>query len=414
MEERRVVVTGMGIVSPIGSTIKDYWESLKNGRSGVGNITTFDVSKFDCHIAAEIRNFSPEAYISSKEVRRLDRFTQLAVVAAKDALSDSNLLLAKENIFRIGVLIGSGIGGLKTIEDQHTILLEKGPGRVSPFLIPMMIVNMAPGYVAISLGLKGPNSCVATACASGTHAIGDAFKIIQRGQADVMFAGGAESCITPLGVGGFCSLRALATQYNSNPEKASRPFDLKRDGFVMGEGSGIVVLEELEHALRRNAKIYAEVIGYGLSDDAYHMTAPDPDGRGASEAILMAMKDAQIKPQDVSYINTHGTSTQLNDKVETMAIKITFGEYAKKIPASSTKSMTGHLLGAAGAVEFIVAVLTTMHDVMPPTINYEFPDPECDLDYVPNKSRKGIVNVSLSNSLGFGGHNATIIVRKFK
>lgn len=414
MEKRRIVVTGMGVVSPIGSTVKDYWESLKNGRSGVGNITTFDVSKFDCHIAAEIRNFSPHAYINPKETRRLDRFTQLAVVAAKDALSDSNLLLDKENPFRIGVLIGSGIGGLKTIEDQHTILLEKGPDRISPFLIPMMIVNMAPGYVAISLGLKGPNSCVATACASGTHAIGDAFKIIQRGQADVMFTGGAESCITPLGVGGFCSLRALATQYNSNPEKASRPFDLKRDGFVMGEGSGIVVLEELEHALRRNAKIYAEVIGYGLSDDAYHMTAPDPDGRGASEAMLMAIKDAELQPRDINYINAHGTSTQLNDKVETMAVKITFGEYAKKIPTSSTKSMTGHLLGAAGAVEFIVAVLTTMHDVIPPTINYEFPDPECDLDYVPNKSRGKIVNVSLSNSLGFGGHNATIIVRKFK
>ncbi len=414
MEKRRIVVTGMGVVSPVGSTIRDYWESLKNGRSGVGNITTFDVSKFDCHIAAEIRNFSPFDYISPKEVRRLDRFTQLAVVAAKDALADSNLLLDKEDLSRIGVLIGSGIGGLKTIEDQHTILLEKGPSRVSPFLIPMMIVNMAPGYVAISLGLKGPNSCVATACASGTHAIGDAFKIIQRGQADVMFAGGAESCITPLGVGGFCSLRALATQYNNNPEKASRPFDLKREGFVMGEGSGIVVLEELEHALSRNAKIYAEVAGYGLSDDAYHMTAPDPDGRGASEAMLMAIKDAQIKPQDVSYINAHGTSTQLNDKVETMAIKITFGEYAKKIPASSTKSMTGHLLGASGAVEFIVAVLTTVHDVIPPTINYEFPDPECDLDYVPNKSREKTVNVSLSNSLGFGGHNATIIVRKFK
>jgi len=413
MEKRRVVVTGMGILSPVGSTLKDYWESLSKGRSGIGQITSFNTENFDCHIAAEVKNFSPEKYINPKEIRRMDRFVQFAVVAAKDALSDSGMDLEKEDLFRIGVLIGSGIGGLKTIEEQHKILLEKGPSRISPFLIPMMIVNMAPGQVAISLGLKGPNSCVATACASGTHALGDAFKVIQRGQADIMLAGGAESCITPLSVGGFCALRALSIHFNDQPQKASRPFDLKRDGFVMGEGAGIVVLEELQHAQKRNAKIYAEVAGYGLSDDAYHMTAPDPDGKGAASAMTMAMKDAALTAADISYINAHGTSTQLNDKVETMAMKLAFGEYAHKIPVSSTKSMTGHLLGAAGGVEFIASALSVEYDLIPPTINYEYPDPECDLDYVPNKARKARVTIALSNSLGFGGHNATIIIKKF-
>jgi 3-oxoacyl-[acyl-carrier-protein] synthase II len=413
MEKRRVVVTGMGIISPIGSSLSAFWESLKNGVSGVGPLTSFNAEGFDCRIAAQVGDFQPEKYIHPKEIKRMDRFVQFAVAAAKDAVGDAGLILDQEDTRRIGVLIGSGIGGLKTIEEQHRILLEKGPSRVSPFLIPMMIVNMAPGQVAISLGLQGPNSCVATACASGTHALGDAFKIIQRGQAEIMLAGGAESCITPLGVGGFCAMRALATHYNDAPQKASRPFDLKRDGFVMGEGTGIIVLEELTHARKRKARIYAEVVGYGLSDDAYHMTAPDPDGKGAASAMVMAMEDAGILPQDIDYINAHGTSTQLNDKVETMAIKLALGEHVTKIAVSSTKSMTGHLLGAAGAVEFIASVLTTIYDLIPPTINYEFPDPECDLDYVPNQARTRIVKVALSNSLGFGGHNATIIVQKF-
>ncbi len=413
MNKRRAVVTGMGIISPIGSTLEEYCDSLKKGRSGVGEIGSFDTSRFDCHIAAEVRDFSPEKYINPKEIKRMDRFTQFAVAAAKDAVVNTALNLEKEDCFRIGVLLGSGIGGLKTIEEQHRILIEKGPSRLSPFLIPMMIVNMAPGQIAISLGLKGPNSCVATACASATHAIGDAWKIIQRDQADIMFCGGAESCITHLGVGGFCALRALSTHFNDNPQKASRPFDLKRDGFVMGEGAGIVVLEELRHAQERNATIYAEVVGYGMSDDAYHMTAPDPDGQGAAAAMAMALKDAGLTPEDIDYINAHGTSTELNDKVETMAIKLAFGEYAKKVAVSSTKSMTGHLLGAAGAVEFIAAVLSIKYGFIPPTINYEFPDPECDLDYVPNRARTARVDTVLSNSLGFGGHNATIIVRKF-
>lgn len=403
----------MAVISPLGSTLEAYWNGLKNGKSGVRKITQFDAQKFDCQIAGEVKDFSSEKYISHKEAKRMERFTQFAVVAAKEAFRDAGLKLEKEDPFRIGVVVGSGVGGLRTIEEQHKILLEKGPSRLSPFMIPMMIENIAPGQIAIMLGLKGPNTCVVTACASSTHAIGDAFKIIQRGQAEVILSGGTESCITPLGVGGFCALKALATHYNDSPEKASRPFDAKREGFVMGEGAGIVVLEELEHALRRNARIYAELVGYGLSDDAYHITAPDPDGQGAARAMAMAIEDAKISPQEVDYINAHGTSTPLNDKVETLAIKIVFGDYAKKIPISSTKSMIGHLLGAAGAVEFIATVLTLNYGIIPPTINYEFPDPECDLDYVPNTARQKNVKVALSNSLGFGGHNATLIVKKF-
>ncbi|MCM8784209.1 MAG: beta-ketoacyl-ACP synthase II [Candidatus Omnitrophica bacterium] len=413
MEKRRVVITGMGIISPLGSTLGDYWCSLKNGVSGIGKITSFDSSPFDCQIAGEVKNFSPGEHISPKEVKRMERFVQFALVTAKEAVKDAALDISKEDPFRIGVVIGSGIGGLHTVEQQHKILLEKGPSRLSPFMIPMMIVNMAPGQVAISLGLKGPNYCVVTACASSAHAIGEAFKTIQRGQADVILSGGTESCITVLGIGGFCALKALATHYNDQPEKASRPFDAKREGFVMGEGAGVLVLEELQHALRRNANIYAEIVGYGSSDDAYHITAPDPDGQGAARAMNMAIEDAGFSPQEIDYINAHGTSTQLNDKVETLAIKLVFGEYAKKIPISSTKSMTGHLLGAAGAVELIATVLTIKYGIIPPTINYEFSDPECDLDYVPNVARQKSVTVALSNSLGFGGHNATLLVRKF-
>ncbi|MGE4358077.1 MAG: beta-ketoacyl-ACP synthase II, partial [Candidatus Omnitrophota bacterium] len=361
----------------------------------------------------QVKDFSAEGYIAQKEIKRTERFVQFALVSAKEAIKDANLDIAKEDPFRIGVVMGSGIGGLRTIEEQHRVLLEKGPSRLSPFMIPMMIVNMAPGQIAISMGLKGPNYCVVTACASSAHAIGEAFKIIQRGQADVILSGGTESCITVLGIGGFCALKALATNYNNNPEKASRPFDAKREGFVMAEGAGILVMEELQHALKRNAHIYAEIVGYGASDDAYHITAPDPDGQGAAQAMSMAIKDAGISPKDIDYINAHGTSTQLNDKVETMAIKLVFGEYAKKIPVSSTKSMTGHLLGAAGAIELIATVLTIKYGIIPPTINYEFPDPQCDLDYVPNVARQEKVEVALSNSLGFGGHNASIVVRKF-
>jgi 3-oxoacyl-[acyl-carrier-protein] synthase II len=343
----------------------------------------------------------------------LEKFVQYAVASSKQAIADASLNLDKENRHRIGVLVGSGIGGLYTIEEQNKIYLNKGPSRLSPFLIPMLIVNEAAGQVAINFGLKGPNSCVATACASGAHAIGDASRIIERGDADVMICGGTESCIVATGVGGFCALKALSTR-NDEPEKASRPFDAKRDGFVIGEGCGLVVLESVEHAKKRKAHVYAELCGYGMSCDAYHITAPDPDGEGAAQAMREALKDAKANPEDIDYINAHGTSTKLNDKVESMAIKRALGAYAKKTMVSSTKSMTGHMLGAAGGVEFVVCVLAIKDGVVPPTINYEYPDPDCDLDYVPNTARETEVDVCLSNSLGFGGHNATLIVKKFK
>jgi 3-oxoacyl-[acyl-carrier-protein] synthase II len=343
----------------------------------------------------------------------MERFVQFGVVASKQAITDAGLDLSKEDCNRIGVLVGSGIGSLHIIEEQHKVLLEKGPSRITPFLIPMLIVNEAAGQISITFGIKGPNSCVATACASGSHAIGDAFKIIERGDADVMVTGGTESCITPMGVGGFCALKALSTR-NDEPEKASRPFDRERDGFVMAEGAGIVILEELERAKKRNARIYAEIIGYGMSSDAYHMTAPDPAGDGAARAMKEALRDAQLSPEAVDYINAHGTSTKLNDKIETLAIKKALGSHAKKLMVSSTKSMTGHLLGAAGGVEFAACCLVIKEGVVPPTINYEYPDPECDLDYVPNTARKAKVEVAMSNSLGFGGHNATLVVKKFK
>jgi 3-oxoacyl-[acyl-carrier-protein] synthase II len=412
--DRRVVVTGLGVISPVGNDISSFWEALKEGRNGVGPLTSFDATGFDSRIAAEVKGFNPALYgISFKDTKRMDKFVQYAVASAKQAIESSGLDLDKEDRTRIGVLVGSGIGSLHIIEQEHKVFLEKGPSRLSPFLIPMLIVNEAAGQVAITFGLKGPNSCVATACASGSHAIGDAFRIIQRGMSDIMVTGGTESCITPLGVGGFCALKALSTR-NDAPQKASRPFDLQRDGFVMAEGTGIVVLEELEHAKKRKAHIFAEIVGYGMSCDAYHITAPDPDGAGAAQAMKESLKDAGINPEDVDYINAHGTSTKLNDKIETLAIKLALGERAKKVMVSSTKSMTGHLLGAAGGVEFIACCLAIKDKVIPPTINYEYPDPECDLDYVPNTARKTEVNICMSNSLGFGGHNATLVVKKFR
>jgi len=414
MQKNRVVVTGLGIISPVGSGADAFWQAMKEGKSGVGKITQFDASKFDSQIAGEVGDFQPDLYgISSKDTRRMDRFVQFAVAAAKQAVTDSRLNLEKLDRNRCGVLIGSGIGSLRVMEEEHKVYLAKGPSRLSPFLIPMLIVNEASGHVGITFGFKGPNSCVTTACASGSHAIGDAFRIIQDGYADLMICGGTESCVTTLGIGGFRALKALSTR-NHEPEKASRPFERDRDGFVMAEGCGVVILEKLEHAKNRGARIYAEIVGYGMSCDAYHITAPDPEGDGAARAMTVALEDAKINPQQVDYINAHGTSTKLNDKIETVAIKRVLAGHAKKVMVSSTKSMTGHLLGAAGGVEFAACCLAIQDNVVPPTINYEHPDPECDLDYVPNTARKTKVDVCMSNSLGFGGHNATLVVRKFK
>jgi len=416
MENKRVVVTGMGMITPVGNTLDDYWDSLIEGRSGVTRVTSFDPSKFSSQIAAEVRDFDPTLYFNPKEARKTDRFVQFAVAAALKAVDNSGLNLQNEDMDNVGVLIGSGIGGLHTIESEHSKYIErgpeKGPGKISPFLIPMLIVNMASGQVSMRLKAKGPNTAVATACATGNHAIGDAFRILQRGEANVMVAGGSEAAITHMGFGGFCALRALSTR-NDAPEKASRPFDKNRNGFIMGEGAGIIVLEELEHARARNAKIYCEISGYGMSADAYHMTAPDPTGDGAIRCMNACLTDAGVKPEEVDYMNAHGTSTVYNDKIETLAIKKVFGEYARELSISSTKSVTGHLLGAAGGVELIACVLALQNNTIPPTINYETPDPECDLDYVPNVSRKKELNCVMSNSLGFGGHNATLLVRKY-
>ena len=412
--DRRVVVTGLGIVSPVGNDVASFWDSMKEARSGIGKLTTFDASAFDSRIAGEVKGFDPLSQgMTKKEALRIEKFVQFAMASAYQAIGDAGLDVANENKERIGVIVGSGIGSLRIIEEEHQVYLKSGPSRITPFLIPMLIVNEASGHIAIKYGFKGPNSCVTTACASGSHAIGDALRLIQRGDADVMFAGGTESAITHLGIGGFCALKALSTR-NDEPEKASRPFEKDRDGFVMAEGCGIVVLESLEHAKGRGAKIYCEVAGFGMSCDAYHITAPDPDGYGASLAIKWALKDSRVNPQDLNYINAHGTSTKMNDKVETLAIKLALGNHAKKVMVSSTKSMTGHLLGAAGGVEFIVCCLAIKDGVVPPTINYDLPDPECDLDYVPNTARKAKVEVAASNSLGFGGHNATLVVKKFK
>ncbi len=412
-DNRRVVITGLGVITPIGNDKEIFWENLINGKSGVDYITHFDTQNFPSKIGAEVKNFNPLDFLSPKEAKRTDKFIQFAVAAAKLAVKDADLDLDKVDRNKVGVVVGSGIGGIETIEREHTTLLQKGPSRVSPFLIPMLIVNMAPGQISMHLGIKGPNSCVATACSTGSHAIGDAFKIIQRGDAEIMLSGGTETALTPLGFGGFCAMKALSTR-NDEPQKASRPFDKLRDGFVMGEGAGVIVLENLEHARKRNAHIYAEICGYGLTGDAYHMTAPDPEGKGAARCMAMALEDAGFSIEKVDYINAHGTSTPLNDKFETLSIKTIFGEYAYKLAVSSTKSMTGHLLGAAGGVEAAICALVLERDIIPPTINYEYPDPDCDLDYVPNQARKLKVNVAVSNSLGFGGHNASLVFKKFQ
>ena len=413
MLKRRVVVTGMGMVTPLGTGVEKSWNSLIQGKSGVGRITKFDSTGFDTQIAAEVKDFAPENFIDKKEARRMDIFIQYAMAAAIMAMEDAQLKITPENAERVGVVVGAGLGGLSTIESFHKVLLEKGPGRISPFFIPMLIVNEAPGQISMRFGAKGPNSSVVTACATGNHNIGDAWKIIQRGDADAILAGGVESTITPLAVSGFNAMKALSTR-NSEPERASRPFDKDRDGFVMGEGSGIILLEEMEQALKRGAKIYAEIVGYGLTGDAYHITAPAPDGEGAARCMAMALRDAGIRPEEVDYINAHGTSTDYNDLYETIAIKTVFKEHARKVPISSTKSMTGHLLGGAGGVESIFTILTITRGVIPPTINYETPDPNCDLDYVPNVARQAEVRVALSNSFGFGGTNAVLIFRKFE
>lgn len=408
----RVAITGMGVVSPIGIGKDPFWDSLIAGRSGVDRISRFDPSQFDTQIAAEVRDFDPADYMDKKEVRRNDRFVHFAYAASRMALDDAGFAITPHNAGQVGVLIGSGIGGAATWEEQHRILLERGPGRVSPFFVPMIIVNMASGIVSILTGAKGPNSSVVTACATGGNAIGDAARIIQRGEAVAMLAGGSEAAITRLSMAGFTSMKATSTR-NDAPQKASRPFDAQRDGFVMGEGAGIVLLEDLEHARRREAHLYAELVGYGMSGDAYHITQPDPEADGAARSMRNALNDAKMDPSEIDYINAHGTSTPYNDKTETLAIRHVFGAHAKKVAVSSTKSMTGHLLGAAGGVELIACVLAITHAMVPPTINYEFPDPDCDLDYVPNAAREARVNAAMSNAFGFGGHNAILIVRKY-
>ncbi|GMA99301.1 beta-ketoacyl-ACP synthase II [Pelosinus sp. IPA-1] len=411
--KKRVVITGLGAVTPIGIGKDKFWQALLEGKSGIGKITRFDASEYTTQIAGEVKDFDPAQYIDKKEAKRMDRFTQFAVAASKMAFDDSGIDLQSEDLTRIGTMIGTGIGGMDTLNEQYKNLFDKGPSRISPFFIPMMIGNMAAGQTSITFGLQGPCNCVTTACATGTNAIGDAFKVIQRGDADVMVAGGTEAAISPIAVAGFCSMKALSTR-NDEPEKASRPFDKDRNGFVMGEGSGVVILESLEHALARNAHIYAEIIGYGFNADAYHITAPAPEGAQAAKCMAMALKDGDIEPEAVDYINAHGTSTPLNDKNETLAIKSLFGEHAYKLAVSSIKSMTGHLLGAAGGIECIATALTIENGQIPPTINCDEPDEELDLDYVPHTSRKQVVNVALSNSLGFGGHNATILLKKFQ
>jgi len=409
--QKRVVITGLGPITPIGIGKDVFWESLIKGKSGIGKITSFDADEFSSRIAGEVENFDPKDYVEAKEARRMDRFSQLGVASAKMALEDAGLAITNSNADRVGVIVGSGIGGLKTLEEQHKILLEKGPKRISPFLVPMMIPDMAAGNISIALGAKGPNFCTVTACASGTHAIGEAYEVIKRGAADACIAGGTEAPITPLGVGGFCAARALSTR-NDEPTKASRPFDAKRDGFVIAEGAGIIILETLENALNRNANIYAEMVGYGATGDAYHITSPAPRGEGAARAMQMAIDESNLDCKEIDYINAHGTSTLYNDEFETMAIKNVFGKHAYGLAVSSTKSMTGHTLGAAGGIEAIVCALAIEKHIIPPTINYEYPDPKCDLNYVPNQAIKKNITAAMSNSLGFGGHNASIIIKK--
>src|SRR5437016_451008 len=411
--ERRVVVTGIGVVSPIGNDVDTFWSNLVAGHCGVDKIASFDATKFDTQIAAEVKTFDPlPAFPSPKEVRRTDRFSQFGVYAGWQALRDSGLDLEKVNRDEVGVFIGSGIGGLETTAAQHTILLERGPDRLSPFMIPMLILNMASGLFSMYYKLRGPNFATCSACATSSHAVGEAWRTIKMGDAQVIFAGGAEATIVPIGIGGFCAMKALSTR-NNDPQHASRPFDKQRDGFVMGEGAGVLVLEDLEHAKKRGARIYCEIVGYGNTADASHVTAPAPEGEGAARCMRMALRNAGLNPEDISYINAHGTSTPQGDIAETQAIKTVFGDHARKLAVSSTKGATGHMLGAAGAVEMTICAKVLQTDAVPPTINYQVPDPECDLDYVANNARQMKVNAIVSNSFGFGGHNATIAARKF-
>jgi 3-oxoacyl-[acyl-carrier-protein] synthase II len=413
LEKRRVVVTGVGMVSPIGIGTQDNWTAICESKSGIGEITYFDTTNFPVKIAGEVKNFDPLLFVDKKDVKKMDYFIHFALGASTFALDDAALKITDQNAERVGVAIGSGIGGLPSIERQHMLFLEKGHKKISPFFIPGIIVNLASGQVSIKFGAKGPNTAACTACSTGTHAIGDSFRIIARGEADVMITGGTEGEITPLAVGGFSAMKALSTR-NDEPTRASRPFDRERDGFVVGEGAGILVLEALHHALDRGADIYAEVVGYGMSADAFHISAPPPDGEGAQRVMRNAIEDAQIEPSAIDYINAHGTSTPFNDRIETQAIKLLFKEHAAKLAVSSTKSMIGHLLGASGGVEAAVTALAIKHQIMPPTINYEFPDPDCDLDYVPNKHRPARIDYALSNSFGFGGTNATLILKRFE
>jgi 3-oxoacyl-[acyl-carrier-protein] synthase II len=408
---QRVVVTGLGAVTPIGNDVSSYWEGLSTARNGVAGITLFDASRHACRFAAEVKSFDPSGWLEPKESKRWDRFCQFGVVAAKQAVAHAGLTIDETNQHRVGTAIGSGVGGLLMMETQAHVLNDRGPDRVSPFCVPMMIPNMATGLAAIALGAKGPSSAVATACAAGSNAIGDAFRLIQLGLADVMVAGGAESAITPLGVAGFASAKALSFR-NDDPATASRPFDAERNGFVIGEGAGVLVLESLDHAKARGAQILAEVVGYGMTCDAHHITSPSPGGVGGAEAMRLALRDAQLEPEAVDYVNAHGTSTQANDSNETSAIKSALGERAYRIPVSSTKSMTGHLLGGSGGIEAVAAILAIEHNLVPPTINYQNPDPACDLDVVPNQAREHTLNVVLSNSFGFGGHNVCLAFRR--
>lgn len=409
---RRVVITGVGMISPLGIGTAKNWKSLIEGRSGIGRITRFDTTDYPSTIAGEVKNFQPADYIPKKDIKKMDLFIQYAIAASDFAVQDSGLKIDSSNATRVGVYIGSGIGGFGVIEATHKALLEGGPRKVSPFFIPASIVNLASGWVSIRQGAKGPNSATCTACTTSAHAIGDSYKIIERGDADVMIAGGTEGCITPLGIGGFCAMRALSTR-NDEPERASRPFDKERDGFVMGEGAGILIIESLDSAQKRNARIYAEIVGYGMSSDAFHITAPSEDGDGAIRVMQLTMQDAGVTPREVNYINAHGTSTPFNDKAETMAIKRVFGDHAKKLAISSTKSMTGHLLGAAGGLEGAIMALAIQNQIAPPTINLDYPDPECDLDYVPHRSRPMEIRYALSNSFGFGGTNGALLFKRY-
>ena len=409
----RIVVTGLGAVAPNGIGTQTFWQNVINGVSGIAPITRFDASRHDTQIAGEVKGFDPLQWIEKKEARKMDLFIHFAVAAAQMAYDDSGLKVTDDNGERIGVFVGTGMGGIPALEESHRVLMEKGPGRISAFFIPSIITNLASGQISMRFGMKGPNSCVCTACATGNHAIGDSLRIIQRGDADVMLAGGSEAVITPLTIGGFCSMKALSTR-NAEPTRASRPFDKDRDGFVMGEGAGIMVLESLEHAKRRGAKIYAEIVGYGMSADAYHITQPAPEGEGAVRSMRLALEDAKVTPSQVDYINAHGTSTPAGDLNETLAIKAVFGDHARSLAVSSTKSMTGHLLGAAGGIESVITVLAIAQGLLPPTINYETPDLECDLDYVPNTARRRDVKYALTNSFGFGGTNATLVFKKFE